>query len=116
MKKRTPFVQQQLKRDGFRPGPADGILGPKTLGALNKAQGIDPKFSNKRKVIAYIQLTAQTNGIATGPIDGYWDPRQNLPLNHYNIWLKRVTNHKSGGLKIFSIKIPANGLCKTPRN
>ena len=75
MKKRIQFVQKQLKKDGFRPGPADGILGPKTLGALNKVEGIDPAFSNRRKVIAYIQLTAQRNGIDSGHIDGYWGPQ-----------------------------------------
>ena len=45
------------------------------MGALNKVEGIDPKFSNKRKVIAYIQLAAQRNGIDSGHIDGYWGPQ-----------------------------------------
>jgi len=75
MKKIIVFVQQQLERDGFRPGPVDGILGAKTLRALAKIEEIDSKFSNKRKLIAYIQLKAQKGGIETGLIDGYWGPQ-----------------------------------------
>ena len=88
MKKRIQFVQLQLKRDGFRPGPADGILGPKTLRALNKIQGIDPRFSNKRKVIAYIQLTAQKNSIDSGPTDGYWGPQTEFALESLQLLIK----------------------------
>ncbi len=80
MKKRIQFVKQQLKRDGFRPGKADGIMGPNTLRALNKVEGIDPTFSTRRKVIAYIQLTAQKDGIDSGPIDGYWGPQTEFAL------------------------------------
>ena len=75
MKTRIRFIQKQLKRDGHNPGPTDGILGVKTTKALNSVKGIDPNYSNRRKVIDFIQLTAQKKGIETGHIDGYWGPQ-----------------------------------------
>ena len=127
MKKKIIFIQEQLKRDGFLPGPVDGLLGPKTINALNKVDGLDPKFSTKRKVIAYIQLTAQKAGIESGPIDGYWGPQtlhaleslqhlietgnepevwrpEDLPEKNPNKWPKQTTKE----LNKFYGKVGAN--------
>ena len=54
-------VQEQLKAQGFNPGPVDGVLGPKTCDAVRayqKAAGlridgmIDPKLQNYMHFIA----------------------------------------------------------------
>ncbi|MDH5400675.1 MAG: peptidoglycan-binding protein, partial [Cyclobacteriaceae bacterium] len=75
MKSRIKFIQEQLKKEGLDPGPADGVLGPKTIKALNRVSGIPKNFPNKRKATAYIQLTANHAGIEAGPVDGYWGPQ-----------------------------------------
>jgi len=36
--------------------------------------GIDPGWSEKRKIIAAIQVYADRNGISVKPIDGFWGP------------------------------------------
>ena len=54
-------IQEQLKAQGFNPGPVDGVLGPKTCDAVRayqKAAGlridgvIDPKLQNYMHFIA----------------------------------------------------------------
>lgn len=75
MKKRIKFVQSHLNARGLDAGPEDGILGAKTLEALNKVEGIPQEWSKQRKVIGFIQLLAKENGIEAGPVDGYWGPQ-----------------------------------------
>ena len=74
-KKAIRFVQAQLNARGLDAGPEDGILGPRTLAALNKVQGILTDWSKTRKAVGFIQLLATENEIETGEIDGYWGPQ-----------------------------------------
>jgi hypothetical protein len=74
-KKIIKFVQTQLNAKGLNAGLADGIMGSRTLAALNQVEEIPPRWSMKRKVIAYIQLLALENNIEAGTIDGYWGPQ-----------------------------------------
>jgi len=75
LKGRIKFVQTQLNNKGLDAGSADGILGPRTLVALNAVEEIPAKWAKQRKVVAFIQLLARENNIETGPIDGYWGPQ-----------------------------------------
>ena len=81
------IAQRHLEAAGFAPGPADGILGPRTEAALDRAlaarrDDIAPgdvagvlAGSRRRKLTAYVQLLACDAGIDSGPIDGYWGPQ-----------------------------------------
>jgi len=69
------FVQSKLKLRGIDPGPVDGLLGDKTISALNQMPEIPGTFSKNRKVIAFIQILAKGNNIEAGPVDGYWGPQ-----------------------------------------
>ncbi len=72
---------------GLKGNQVDGILGPVTEAALDKAlkrrkQELAQthaeavlKGSRRRKVTAFIQLLALDAGIDTGPVDGYWGPQ-----------------------------------------
>jgi hypothetical protein len=74
-KKVIRFIQQQLNALGLNAGNDDGILGNRTLRALEKVEGIPRNWSGKRKAIAFVQLLAKQNEIETGEIDGYWGPQ-----------------------------------------
>lgn len=73
-KKHIRFIQSQLARDGFQPGPVDGIYGTKTEAALIQA-GVEPDFPKKRKLARYIQGLGELHGIESGKPDGYWGPQ-----------------------------------------
>ncbi len=73
-KKNIRFVQAQLNARGFQL-KADGVLGKKTLAALDQVDGIPVDWPSKRKLIAFVQLLAKENGIEAGKIDGYWGPQ-----------------------------------------
>lgn len=81
------LAQRHLRQGGFEPGPVDGLLGPGTEGALDRAlaarrgelsprhaAGILAGGSRPRKVTAWLQLLAHDAGIDAGPVDGYWGP------------------------------------------
>lgn len=82
MKKRIArLVQAELKAEGYRVGDTDGIAGPKTEAALDKALAKRRRkipdenwraWPRTRKVTAYVQLVAHENAIDAGIIDGYW--------------------------------------------
>ena len=88
MKKRIRFVQAQLNGRGLNAGAEDGILGPKTLKALTKVDGIADHWSGKRKVVAFIQILADEKGIETGPIDGYWGPQTEFAFDSLQVRLE----------------------------
>jgi len=69
------FVQAQLNRRGLDAGPEDGILGQRTLGALNRVEGIPAQWSKTKKAVGFIQMLALENNIETGEMDGYWGPQ-----------------------------------------
>lgn len=69
------FVQEQLNAQGLNAGPVDGILGRKSLTALNQVPGMPADFSTQRKAVAFIQLLAKKHDIETGAVDGYWGPQ-----------------------------------------
>jgi hypothetical protein len=74
MKKRIELVQTLLKRDNHYQGDVNGVAGSNTLGGIANLPGIDPGWSEKRKLVAAIQVYADRQGIAVKPIDGYWGP------------------------------------------
>jgi len=74
-KKTIKFVQSRLNAMGLDVGPEDGVMGSKTLAALNQVEGIPQKWSKKRKATAFIQLLAKEKDIETGKVDGYWGPQ-----------------------------------------
>jgi len=80
-KKIITLIQSQLNSMGIDAGPVDGILGPRTMGALNQIEKIPPQWSNDRKAIAFIQLIAQKKGIESGKIDGYWGPQTDFAFD-----------------------------------
>jgi hypothetical protein len=69
------FVQARLNSMGLDAGPEDGVLGPRSLAALDRTKGIPSDWSKNRKAVAFIQLLAKKNEIETGSIDGYWGPQ-----------------------------------------
>ncbi len=80
-KKIIILIQSQLNSMGIDAGSVDGILGPRTMGALNQIEGITPQWSYVRKAIAFIQLIAQKKGIEAGKIDGYWGPQTDFAFD-----------------------------------
>jgi hypothetical protein len=75
MKYSIKFIQSELKRQGFNPGPIDGILGNKTLTALSKVQGLPKTWTTERKLVGFIQISAEKENIEAGKIDGLWGPQ-----------------------------------------
>lgn len=74
-KKAIRFVQAQLNARGLDAGPEDGLLGPRTVAALNRVEGIPEDWSKTRKAVAFVQLLAKEHDIETGKVDGYWGPQ-----------------------------------------
>ncbi len=74
-KKAIRFVQARLNVRGLDAGPEDGLLGPRTLAALDRVEGIPSDWPKTRKAVAFIQLLAKENAIETGKVDGYWGPQ-----------------------------------------
>jgi hypothetical protein len=80
------LIQESLREAGLDPGPTDGLLGPRTHGAVGKAlQGRAADlpeawgdWSNRRRCIAWLQLIARDAGLDPGPIDGLWGPRTDV--------------------------------------
>ena len=79
-KKTTQFVQAQLNVTGLNAGPEDGIMGPRTLAALNRVEEIPSDWSKTRKAVAFVQLLAMEKNIDSGTIDGYWGPQTEYAL------------------------------------
>ena len=69
------FVQAQLNVRGLNAGPEDGLLGPRTLRALDQVEGMPQDWSKTRKAVAFIQILAKEHGIEAGKTDGYWGPQ-----------------------------------------
>ena len=74
-KAKVRFVQTALARMGRDPGPANGILEPRTLAALDGYPGLNPTWPAHRKVVGVIQDIARQQGIDSGKLDGYWGPQ-----------------------------------------
>ena len=75
------FVQAQLNARGLDAGSEDGVLGPQTLAALNKVDGIPGEWSKTRKAIGFIQLLAAEKEIEAGKVDGYWGPQTSFAFD-----------------------------------
>ncbi len=91
MKKRIMFVQRQLNSMGLDAGPEDGDLGPRTLSALNRVDGIPPDWSKHRKVVWFIQNLCESNDIEFGEVDGYWG---HLTEHAFELLVDRLENHR----------------------
>ena len=68
------LIQKILKGKGLYTGKIDGIIGPKTLSALSQIDRIENSWSQKRKIIAAIQVFAIEQNIPAEPVDGLWGP------------------------------------------
>jgi hypothetical protein len=54
--------------------PLMGFIGNKTTAALNKESRLPASWITERKIVGFIQLTAQDKGINAGKVDGFWGP------------------------------------------
>ena len=75
MKKIIQIVQWGLSQLGKKPGPIDGLWGPKTATALAAVTEIPTDWSRKKKLTAFIQWYATHQQIEAGPVDGLWGPQ-----------------------------------------
>ena len=75
MKYSIKLIQSELTKQGFKPGSIDGVWGKKTLAALEKVNGLPKSWKTDRKLVGFIQLTAQKENIDAGKIDGLWGPQ-----------------------------------------
>lgn len=72
------LVQQALSALGFPPGPLDGVLGKKTLAAVDLALDQTPGaggWTDARRFVAVEQLLYKARGIEVGTIDGLVGPQ-----------------------------------------
>ena len=74
-KRQLKLIQILLNTQGLNAGIEDGILGEKTISALNNVEGLNLEWSRTRRLIAYLQMQSNNNGIDAGIIDGYWGPQ-----------------------------------------
>ncbi len=87
-------VQIWLNQQGYDSGNPDGIVGPRTQKALNSVQELPNEWNLTRKLVGFIQLTAQSAGLDPGPFDGLWGPRTQFA---YDEMLRRAS--RSGRLR-----------------
>ncbi|MCF8078467.1 MAG: hypothetical protein K9K88_04215 [Desulfobacterales bacterium] len=72
-KKAIRFVQNQLNARGLDAGPEDGLLGPRTLSALNRVEGIPEKWPKTRKAVAFILKWGRDRAhFARTEYDAWW--------------------------------------------
>jgi len=95
MKERIKFVQQSLLKKKYKIGAADGIIGKKTRGALSKIKGIPTEWADSKKIVAYIQLLAQENGINSGVIDGLWGSQTQFAYDSLKYLIKHGEKEKT---------------------
>lgn len=77
------LLQRKLAASGSYTGPIDGDAGPALAGAVTAAltaASARPRqgwqgWTDKRKLVAYLQLVAHDSGIDAGAIDGLWGPQ-----------------------------------------
>ena len=83
-------IQLELARNGFEPGPVDGMFGPRSIAARDEALrefGLNiAKWSDDRKMIAIEQWTMLRNGIAV-VVDGLEGPGT---LHALELWQNRA--------------------------
>ena len=72
MKEKIIFVQQLLKTKGYPIGNVDGVLGTKTLSALDQINPQYASWKGTRKLVAFIQSLCKQKAIEVGEIDGLW--------------------------------------------
>ena len=89
MTERVKFVQAQLNAKGLDAGAEDGVLGPKTIEALEKVEGLAADWPDERKLIGFIQLLAGEKDIEAGPVDGLWGPQTEFAFES----LQHVAEH-----------------------
>lgn len=78
MKERIKFIQESLKKGGFRINSIDGIWGSETASALMAYHKIlrSPAIGwpIDRQIMAGIQNILREKGLDPGPVDGFWGP------------------------------------------
>ena len=102
------FIQSELTKLGLKPGAVDGVLGKKTLTALNKVKELPKSWNNERKMVGLIQLIAQKENIEAGKIDGLWGPQTSFAYDS----LQELRKH--GAVTVF--RRPDEGVDVNPNN
>jgi hypothetical protein len=77
------LLQQKLAERGFHRGEVDGLTGFDTARSVTAALTADrvrlpagwESWSDRRQLVAYLQLAAYDAGINAGKIDGLWGPQ-----------------------------------------
>lgn len=98
-------IQCALIDMGFPPGRVDGLIGPKTVSAINRALAKHepkhkvPRNSQSRTVIAAEQLIMrEIGGLAVGPIDGIVGPVTERARKYWTQgpWRNMLMKHRPG--------------------
>lgn len=71
---KVKYAQMYLNRLGHNAGTEDGLMGRKTRSALDKL-GLPSSWSEKRKILAAVQLFCKDMGFDAGVVDGLWGPK-----------------------------------------
>ncbi len=74
-KKVIRFVQGELNARGYDAGEPDGVIGSRTIAALDEVDGLSSDWSAEQKAVGFVQLIANEDGIDAGPVDGLWGPQ-----------------------------------------
>lgn len=75
MEEKIKLAQRILQMDGNYAGAIDGIPGPMTLAGIERSQRIPKSWPLNRKIVGFLQLSAEAKGIDSGPLDGFWGPQ-----------------------------------------
>lgn len=69
------YLQDRLTRAGYMPGAVDGVLGPQTLAAIDRAGVVPAYWPAERKAVGAFQAYLSAAGMDVGPIDGRYGPQ-----------------------------------------
>lgn len=94
LKERVKILQKLLFLRGFTEVKDDGIPGAKTMKAIHSLPGINPGFSDEKKLVAAIQILAKEKNIDTGEVDGLWGPSTAFAFESLVHFLKYGSNPK----------------------
>lgn len=75
--------QTRLKEDGFEPGPIDGVMGPKTIKAIQTWLGVKTWGGMTPGTVIALQRRLRDSGEQPGPIDGILGPKTAFALQSY---------------------------------
>jgi hypothetical protein len=74
MIKRTTLSQRLLTKKGIYKGEIDGYSNQALMEVIHQLADLPNSWSEKRKIIASLQIMAEELGLEIGERDGYWGP------------------------------------------